>query len=554
MHRPLLATALSIGSLAVPLAATSAGAPSAASPPVADVAAVLAAPADDVGFGQALVDSLTRLRDGGMIADVEVAGGLGDDGAAAALAIEGYAGGEFELVVVAGDAFDQQVQDAAVAHPDQHFAWIAAPDAPDFAEVSALPNVATIVPAAQQGAYVLGQIAGAVSADPAAVALVTPTGEGIDSLFGSGFALGYADIVDGAEVVATPEAPAGAAVFAGGDLAAANAAATAGAVVLYSGFDATPFNDRFAVAMVYRLDPSLYGVLEGLAAGQFPAGVTAATVGNEGVTIVVSPSAALPPEALAAAGDTVAALRSGARDVVIEVPTRVRVDAGDTLESLAESLGVSADQLIEANGLSGTDVTAGTVLVTGLPTLVAAGSPASGASITPNFVPTTAPPTTPAPVDDDADDGSGSGDGSSDTTVPAPGPGTQPPGTQPPATQPPATQPPATQPPTPSVGSCQGMGVGTANQWRAEVGVAALGGGGLGSCDWARHLAETGSFEHAGGVTEVIYRGQSCGGAWSGWRNSSSHYNIIISANYSVGDFSCVVTSDGTAYAVGRLG
>lgn len=549
MHRPAFAAALSVATLAIPIAAatTSAAAPlAAAPPPVADVAAVLAAPVDDVGFGQAVAASLGRLRDGGMIADLQVAAGLGSDAAGAAAAIDSFAGGEFELVVVAGDEFDQELQEAAAAHPDQHFAWIAAPDAPDFAEVSALPNVATIVPAAQQGAYVLGELAAALQPDPAAVTLVSSTSEGIDALFGSGFALGYADVVDGADVVATPEPATGATLFAGGPIEAATAAAEAGAVVLYSGFDATPSNDRFAVAMVYRLDPPLYGVLEGLAAGQFPAGVTAATVGNEGITIVIAPGAALSPEAVARAGETLAALRSGARDVVIDVPTRIRVDAGDTLDSIAETLGIPVDRLVEANGLGGPEPAAGTVLVTGLPTRVAAGAPSSAASITPNYVSTTAPPTTPAPTPA-PQDGNPSG-GTPDTTAPAPGTGTQPP-----ATQPPVTQPPATQPPQPSVGSCEGMGVGTANQWRAEVGVGPLSGGGLGSCDWARHLAETGTFEHAGGVTEVIYRGQSCGGAWSGWRNSPAHYDIIINSGLTVGDFSCVVTSDGTAYAVGRL-
>lgn len=539
-RRPVLAiaTVVAVGALAVPTASVTTAAPPAAA---ADVAVVMAAAPDDLGYGQAINDSVTRLRDGGMIATLDVSGGLAGDEAAAA--IEAYSDDAFDLVVVAGDEFDQQLIGAATSHPDQRYVWIAAPDAPDFSEASALPNVAIVVPAAQQGAFVLGQLAASVSADPSAVSLVTPTGSGLDALFGSGFALGYADVVDGAEVVAAPEPAAGAAVFAGGPFDVASEAAAAGAVVLYSGFDATPFNPQFSAAMVYRLDPPLFGVLDGLAAGQFPAGVTAATIGNEGITIVIAPGTALPPDVVARAGVTLEAISSGARDVVIEVPTRVRVGTGETLESVAESLGIPVEQLVEANALTGTDVPAGVVLVTGLPTLVAAGSPATGAIVTPNFVSTTAPPTTAAPATVPSGDGGSSGSG-------GPTPGT---GTGAPATQPPATQPPATQPPQPSVGDCQGMGVGTANQWRAEVGVAALGSGGLGSCDWARHMAETGTFAHAGGVTEVIYAGQSCSGAWTGWRNSASHYDIIVSANYSVGDFSCVVTADGTAYAVGRL-
>ncbi|WP_162942456.1 LysM peptidoglycan-binding domain-containing protein [Desertimonas flava] len=487
MKRPVLA--LVVAAVAGPI--TTPAVTIAAPPPAADVAVVMAASPDDVGFGQAIVDSVNRLQGGGVVADLHITSGLGDGRAAAGEAIESYSAGEFELVVVAGDEFDEQLIDAAVNHPDQHYAWIAAPDAPDFAQASGLPNVAVIVPAAQQGAYVLGELAAAVTPDPAAVTLVSPTGSGIDALFGSGFALGFAAAADGAEVVATPEPAAGATVFAGGPFDMASEAASGGAVVLYTGFDATPFDDRFAAAMVYRLDPSLHGVLDGLAAGAFPAGVSAATVGNEGVTIVIAPGSALPPDALDRAGQTLAALSAGGFDVVVDVPTRVRIGAGETPESVAESLGVSVDQLAEANGLTAAEVTVGAVLQTGLPTVVAAGTPATGARITPNHV----------------------------------GP----------------------------VGDCQGMGVDTANQWRSELGAPALTDGGLGSCDWARHLAETGTSAHAGDVTEVIFIGQRCGDAWVGWRDSASHYDVIVSADYSVGDFSCIVTADGTAYAVGRL-
>jgi hypothetical protein len=99
------------------------------------------------------------------------------------------------------------------------------------------------------------------------------------------------------------------------------------------------------------------------------------------------------------------------------------------------------------------------------------------------------------------------------------------------------------------------MGVGGANDMRAAVGVAPLGSGGLGSCDWAQHLASTNSFSHGSGYAEVIFKssGGGCGAAWSAWQNSPPHYNIIVSASYSVGDFVCVTDSDGVSWGVGRL-
>lgn len=551
MKRPVLAAAAAVAGCLVVSTTTGRAAAAPAAP--ADVAVVMAVPADDLGFGQALVDSVHRLRDGGMIGTLAVAPGVAPDAAATeiATAVDGAA----ELVVVAGDEFDAALLAAATEHPDQHFAWIAAPDAPDFAEVSELPNVATIVPAAQQGGYVLGQLAADLVDDPAALSLLAPSSDGLDALFSAGFALGYADATGGAEVVATDEPAPGATIVAGGPFDTARAAAEAGATVLYAGFDATPFAPGFAVAMVYRLDPPLYRVLDGLAAGQFPAGVGAATVGNDGITIVVPDGSPIPAEALGAAGDTLAALRSGARDVVLEVPTRLRVGIGETLDAVADQHGLSADELVRVNDLESAEVAPGTVLETGLPTRVAAGTPESGADVRPNYVPTTAPPTTAPPATAAPTGGNGGNGGSGGGSNGGTGSGGEGSGggTAPPAaTQPPATPAP-TQPPAPSVGGCQGLGVGTANQWRAEVGVGGLSGGGLGSCSWAQHLAQTGTFQHAGGVTEVIYRGQSCGGAWSGWRNSPGHYNIIINGGFSVGDFSCVVTSDGTAYAVGRL-
>lgn len=45
-----------------------------------------------------------------------------------------------------------------------------------------------------------------------------------------------------------------------------------------------------------------------------------------------------------------------------------------------------------------------------------------------------------------------------------------------------------------------------------------------------------------------------CGDAWSLWRNSAPHYNIIIDGSYTVGDFQCAVAANGNAYMVGRLG
>jgi basic membrane lipoprotein Med (substrate-binding protein (PBP1-ABC) superfamily) len=180
---------------------------------------------------------------------------------------------------------------------------------------------------------------------------------------------------------------------------------------------------------------------------------------------------------------------------------------------------------------------------------------AAAAAISVIVPPTTTPPTTaPAPATSAAT----TPDAQPNPTQPAPAPGVG--GTAAPATAPttaPATAPatPApTNPPAPSGGGCEGMGVGTANQWRADAGVAPLSAAGLGACSWAQQLAQAQALSHAGGQPgEVVYSGYSCSEAWSGWAGSPSHYSVIVSSNYSLGDFQCVTDSNGVVWAVGRL-
>jgi LysM repeat protein len=519
------------------ITATAGAAAPAAVPSVASVAIVTSEAVDGRGLAQAVAESLERLRAGGMIGTIAVTDALAADAPVA------------DLVVVVGDHLDQPLQDVATGAPQRSFVWVAAPDAPDFGEVSALPNVSTIVPAAHQAGWLLGRLAAAVSPDPATVSLVEPSTTGTGGLFAAGFAVGYGSAVDGAELTSVPAAAPGSVVVAGSSFDAAQAAAGGGAVALTAGTDGTQ-EGSIAASVSYTFDGLFYGVLAGHVAGTLPSGVHVASAANDGLALTIRPGAAIPPDAASAATAALEELRNGTREVVIDVSTHERVDAGESLASIADEAGVSTETLMATNSLSG-EPAVGTVLVSGVPTRVA-----TGASdwIDVNYVPTTAPPPPPPPPRSDDDDAPAGGGGGGSGDQPA-APADQPPPADQQSTPTPTpapTAPPAPEPEAPSVGSCQGMGVGTANEWRAAVGVGGLGGGGLGSCDWARHLAETGTFQHAGTHAEVLYMGGSCGGAWSGWRGSPSHYDIIVSGRYTVGDFSCVV-ADGVAYAVGRL-
>ena len=210
-------------------------------------------------------------------------------------------------------------------------------------------------------------------------------------------------------------------------------------------------------------------------------------------------------------------------------------------------LGGNVHRLDLANG--GLEIRIG-VGSAGHPTVEAAADAAIAEIVPPTTIPpTTAPaPANPAPTAPDTQPGptqpDASGGGTAAPTVPAP--------TTAPATAPATPAP--TDPPAPSAGGCEGMGVGTANQWRADAGVAPLSAAGLGACSWAQQLAQDQALSHAGGQPgEVVYSGYSCSDAWSGWAGSPSHYSVIVSSNYSLGDFQCVTDSSGVVWAVGRL-
>lgn len=136
--------------------------------------------------------------------------------------------------------------------------------------------------------------------------------------------------------------------------------------------------------------------------------------------------------------------------------------------------------------------------------------------------------------------------------------------TQPPVT--PAPTPPPTVPPTPAptspprtIGSCQQLSLDTVNGWRATLGRPALTFSSSlynGACNWATHLAETDTHTHAPGVSGEVIAGSSgsCSAALSIWLGSSGHYAVLTSALVSTGGIACVKDSEGSFWAVGRVG
>lgn len=159
--------------------------------------------------------------------------------------------------------------------------------------------------------------------------------------------------------------------------------------------------------------------------------------------------------------------------------------------------------------------------------------------------PSTSPPAQPAPP--------------TPRTAPAQTapPQTAPAETVPPATSPPQTAPPAALPQSRPATSCQNLGVGPFNEWRAALGVAPLSASGslyAGACDWATQMAATKRFAHAGGAWEVIAMNQSsCAAAFGQWRNSASHYQIAVNGELTVAAVACVADGSGSYWAVGRF-
>jgi len=153
---------------------------SGASTPVEPFKVAIVAPSapNDLAFTQSMVDAVNRLKDQYNL-DIAVSDSLFvvEDAAAA---IQDYASKGYDLVIAHGSQFGGSVQEIAADFPDVSFAWGTAGD------TFGLPNVFAYQAASDQGGYVMGQMAAALS-QSGVIGVVGPIEVGDAKLYVDGF-------------------------------------------------------------------------------------------------------------------------------------------------------------------------------------------------------------------------------------------------------------------------------------------------------------------------------------------------------------------------------
>lgn len=144
--------------------------------PVTDLTVAIVAPSafDDLAFTQSMIDSLTRLgvepkiTDGTFIVEE------------AAAAMRSYAEDGVDVVIAHGTQYGGSLAEIAPDFPDTSFIWGTATD------TQGLPNVYAYYPEAQEGGYVNGWIASAIS-DGGRIGVVGPVEAGDAVAYVNGF-------------------------------------------------------------------------------------------------------------------------------------------------------------------------------------------------------------------------------------------------------------------------------------------------------------------------------------------------------------------------------
>jgi basic membrane lipoprotein Med (substrate-binding protein (PBP1-ABC) superfamily) len=145
------------------------------------VAVVTPSAPNDLAFSQSMVDALNSLRDEKNL-EIAVSDSLFvvEDAAAA---IRDYANDGYDLVIGHGSQFGGSIQEIAPDFPDVSFAWGTA------ADTFGLPNVYAYEAASDQGGYVMGVMAAALSTS-GVIGVVGPIEVGDAKLYVDGFVAG----------------------------------------------------------------------------------------------------------------------------------------------------------------------------------------------------------------------------------------------------------------------------------------------------------------------------------------------------------------------------
>ena len=346
------------------------------------VAIVAPSASNDLAFTQSIVDGVAALGEARPL-EVEVTDGtfIVED---AAVAIREYAEAGFDLVIAHGSQYGGSLQEIAQDFPEVSFAWGTSND------TFGLANVFAYTAASDQGGYVLGSMAAALT-DTGVIGVVGPIEVGDAKLFVDGFVSGaaaqdssvdvnvvytesFSDVAKAAET-AEAHVSQGADVMTGTAqmvVGAVGVAQREGAAWFATQADQTELAPEIVVAsQVYEWEVVLSEIADAIDRGVLGGESFTLTLANGGLNIAVNDAYGLSAEIRRIGEDTVAGIIDGSINTMGEPappepsgPLRVAIVAPSASNDLAftQSIVDGVAALGEARPLE-VEVTDGTFIV-----------------------------------------------------------------------------------------------------------------------------------------------------------------------------------------------
>lgn len=287
------------------------------------IAIVAPSASNDLAFSQSIVDAVAVIRDERSNIEVAVTDGtfVVEDAAAA---IRDYASQGYDLVIAHGSQYGGSLQEIAPDFPDVSFAWGTA------ADTFGLPNVFSYEAASDEGGYVMGVMAAALS-ESGVIGIVGPIEVGDAKLYVDGFKAGAEAQTPGITVnvnytgsfsdVALASEAAQAHAAAGADVMTGTAQMVVGAIgvaqeqgIAWFGTQAnqaTLAPDVVVASQVYHWEVVLRQILDLMAAGTLGGELFEINLANGGEVIEFNDGYALPDEVRQLGEATIAGIIDG---------------------------------------------------------------------------------------------------------------------------------------------------------------------------------------------------------------------------------------------------
>jgi basic membrane protein A len=286
------------------------------------IAIVAPSAANDLAFTQSIVDAVNVIK--ADMSNVEVA--VTDNTFVvedAATAIRGYASEGYDLVIAHGSQYGGSLEEIAPDFPDVSFAWGTA------ANTYGLANVYSYEAASDQGGYVLGVMAAALS-ESGTIGVVGPIEVGDAKLYVDGFVAGAKAENPSADVkvtytgsfsdVALAKETAEAYSSQNVDVMSGTAQMVVGAVgvantegILWLGTQAnqSSLGDIVVASQVYHWEVILDDIIANVQSGKLGGEIYEINLANEGEVIEYNPAYSLPDDVRQKAEDAIAGIADG---------------------------------------------------------------------------------------------------------------------------------------------------------------------------------------------------------------------------------------------------